>query len=95
MSHRVVQGESLIELIVALVVLEIIGAAALAAALTAARIDRHAVGGAVDDASRWHDYRAAETAAECVGALTPDSVPLVFPATPDRPPLATALRCGR
>jgi hypothetical protein len=91
-SHR---GESLIELIVALVILEIVGAAALAAALTVAHIDRHASAGAADDATRWHDYRVAETAPDCVAASAPDTVPLSFPATADRPPLETLIRCGR
>jgi len=95
MSRHPARGESLIELIVALVILEIVGATALAAALTVARIDRHAVAGAVDDATRWHDYRAAETAPGCLAASAPDTIPLSFPATPDRPPLETQVRCGR
>lgn len=95
MSRRPARGESLIELIVALVVLEIIGAAALAAALTVARIDRHAASGAVDDATRWRAYRAAEIAPGCVAAPAPDTVLVSFPATPDRPPLEALIRCGR
>ena len=95
MLRRAVQGESLVELIVALVILEIVAAAALAAALTVARVNRHAANGAADDAARWHDYRAAETATGCVDAVLPDSVPLRFLATADRPPLETLLRCGR
>ena len=95
MSRRSLQGESLVEFIVALVILEIVGAAALAAALTVARVNRHATNGAADDAARWHDYRSAESAAGCVDAVLPDSVPLRFLATTDRPPLETLLRCGR
>ena len=95
MSQRRSRGESLVELIVALVILEIVGAAALAAALTVARVNRHAVAGAADDAARWHDYRTAESAAGCVDAVAPDSVPLLFSATADRPSLETVLRCGR
>jgi len=95
MSRHPARGESLIELIVALVLLEIVGATALAAALTVARIDRHAAAGTADDATRWHDYRVAETAPDCAAALVPDTLPLSFPATPDRPPLETLIRCGR
>ena len=95
MSCRSKNGESFIELLVALVILEIVGAAALAAALTVARVNRHAANGAADDAARWHDYRAAESVSGCVDAVLPDSIPLRFLATSDRPPLETLLRCGR
>jgi hypothetical protein len=89
------RGESLIELIVALVILEVVGAASLAAALAVERLGRHAGHGGADDARRWHDYRAGETSTACAGAASPDSIPLVFPQTADRPALATLLRCGR
>ncbi len=89
------RGESLVELIVALVMLEIVGAAALAATLAAERLGRHAVAGSTADAARWHDYRARETDPACVAAATPDSVPLVFLATPERSALVTLVRCGR
>lgn len=95
MRFRSRRGESLIELIVALVVLEVVGAASLAAALAAERLGRHAEHGGVVDAARWSDYRARETEPACVNAPAPDSIPLVFPVTPDRPALATLLRCGR
>jgi hypothetical protein len=89
------RGESLVELVVALVVLEIAGVASLAAALAAERLGRHAVAGSIVDAARWHDYRVREADTACVAAGTPDSVPLVFPDTPERPALVTVLRCGR
>jgi Tfp pilus assembly protein PilV len=89
------RGESLVELIVALVVLEIVGVASLAGALAAERLGRHAAQGSAIDAVRWHDYRARETETTCVAASAPDSVRLLFPATPDRPALETLLRCGR
>lgn len=95
MSFHCRRGESLVELMVALVILEIVGAASLAAALTVERVGRHAAGGAADDALRWHDYRAREIDALCTGAPAPDSVPLRFAATADRPALETLLRCGR
>lgn len=95
MRCRCRRGESLIELIVALVILELVGAASLAAALAVERLGRQAAHGGADDAARWHDYRLRETATACVGAPTPDSVPLVFPPTADRPAFETLLRCGR
>jgi hypothetical protein len=95
MPARGRHGESLIELIVALVILEILGAASLAAAFAVESLGRHAEHGGADDAARWHDYRVGETAAACVGVTTPDSIPLIFPATADRPPFEVLLRCGR
>ncbi|HEY3933614.1 MAG TPA: hypothetical protein VGL65_03270 [Gemmatimonadales bacterium] len=88
------QGDSLIELIVALVLLECIGAAALATALAVERLDRHAMGGAMTDAARWEEYRDAETGSTCAGTDTPDTGATVFPATADRPALSVTWRCG-
>lgn len=95
MSVRRRRGESLIELIVALVILELVGAAALGAALAVERLDRHAARGTADDVARWQTYRARETLPSCTGAPALDTIALLFPATPDRPDLATVLRCGR
>jgi hypothetical protein len=89
------RGESLVELIVALVLLELAGAAALATALTAERLDRHATRGAAVDAMRWESYRALETLPSCTGSPAPDTIAILFPVTPDRPGLETVFRCGR
>lgn len=94
-SLRLCRGESLIELIVALVILELVGAGALAAALTAERLDRHARDGAAEDEARWRSYRALEVLPDCVNAATPDTVEVFFPPTAERPGLATVRRCGR
>ena len=95
MLRRSTRGDSLVELIVALVILEIVGAAALAAAFTVERLNRRSSDGAATDAARWHDYRAAETSPGCVAAARPDSVPLAFTATVARPALSALIRCGR
>ena len=89
------RGDSLIELLVALVLLEIAGTFALAAALSIERASRRAALGAARDQARWESYRAAEVAPACVGAVTPTAVPFALPATPERPAMATLLRCGR
>lgn len=89
------RGESLIELIVALVLLELAGSLALATALTAERLARHAAAVSATDADRWQRYRTRELLPECVAALAPDTVPLRFPPTPDRPAFATTVRCGQ
>jgi hypothetical protein len=91
MSRR---GDSLIELIVALLVLELAGAAALATALAAERLSRHGTGGARDDVARLSTYRAGETDSACVHAATADTVAFDFPATADRPALHLVWRCG-
>jgi hypothetical protein len=88
------RGDSLVELIIALVLLECIGAAALATALAVERFDRHARAGAAADAARWAEYRRAETAPACVTAADPDTGVAILPATADRPSLNVVWRCG-
>jgi hypothetical protein len=88
-------GESLVELIVALVVLEVIGSAALAAALTVEQLNRRATQGAAVDMTRWLTYRVAESAGSCVTAPSPDTIPLLFAATAERPQFTAMIRCGR
>jgi hypothetical protein len=95
MSARSTRGDSLVELIVALVVLELAGAAALAAALTTEQLDRRAARGEAADVVRWQDYRVAETAGSCITAALPDTIVVTYPATAERPSLATLVRCGR
>lgn len=87
-------GTTLMELLVALLLLEIVGAAALAAAFTADRLGRRAAAGATTDLSRWEAYRGAEVASACRSAPAPDSVVLRFAATVERDSLTTLVRCG-
>ncbi len=89
------RGDSLIELIVALLILELVGGAALATALVAERLSRHANQGARDDDTRLAEYRARETDSACVRRPTPDTGALDLPATTDRPTLHVVWRCGR
>ncbi len=95
MSSQPRRGESLVELIVALVLLELAGTFALAAALSIERVGRRAAAGAVQDRTRWESYRAAEVAPACAGATTPTAVPFQLPAGPGRPATTALLRCGR
>lgn len=88
------RGGSLIELVVALVLLELAGAAALAGALTADRLGRRASRGAVSDIRRWEVYRGAETALACRAEPAPRFAVMVLPATRERDSLAVAVRCG-
>ena len=89
------RGASLLELLVAFLILELTAAAALAGAITLERLRRHAERGATTDAARWEAYRLAERAPACVGAVTPVAVPTTFISTVERPTLAGSVRCGR
>ena len=95
MNARSRRGESLVELIVALLLLELAGAAALTAALTCERLGRRAAQGAADDLARWESYRSAELATGCVEASVPTLSPFLLPETATRPAFVTSLRCGR
>ena len=95
MSIHSRRGESLIELIVALILLEVAGTLALAAALSIERVGRRASAGAAQDRARWESYRAAEVAPGCIEATTPSAVPFSLPASPERPATMAQLRCGR
>lgn len=88
------RGESLVELLVALLILEVAGILALTGALTLERLGRHARDGGSTDRARWEGYRAAEVAPACTGAGAPTAVALTLPATAERPVLATIVRCG-
>lgn len=88
------RGGSLIELVVALLLLELVGAAALAAALAADRLGRRAAKGATADQQRWEAYRQAEVASPCRGDSLPRASALLLPATPERAALAASVRCG-
>lgn len=88
------RGSSLIELVVALLLLELAGAAALAAALSADRLGRRASRGAAVDSWRWEEYRRAETASSCRSELVPRQATMLLPTTIDRESLGVVVRCG-
>lgn len=89
------RGTSLVELLVALLILELAATAALAGALTVERVRRRGERGATTDAARWEAYRSAERATGCAGAATPQALSTTFAATAERPSLAASIRCGR
>ncbi len=93
--QRTARGESLVELIVALVMLEIGGGAALALALTSQRLTLRAHNGAETDAARWESYRLVETDSSCTRVPTPQAATLNFDATAERPALSVSVRCGQ
>lgn len=88
-------GFSLVELLVALVILELAALAALGAIITAHRIDGASRRGAAIDLERQGTVRLARSAPGCAGAALPTMPSLALPATAERPPLIAHIRCGR
>lgn len=88
-------GTSLVEVLVALTILTIAGAATHSALLLTERLGQQAASGSATDRLRWETVQAAATAPACRTAPSPTAVSLTLPATPDRPALTTYIRCGR
>ncbi len=88
-------GATLAELLVALVLLELAGLGALAAALTADRIGRRAGLAARTDAERWSALRAAEVAPSCADSGAARAIALSWPGNAVRPAATVVVRCGR
>jgi hypothetical protein len=84
----------LVELIFALVALELAGTLLLTAALGVARIHRGAAAGRVDLA-RVDSLVATLARADCADLPRASVRVLHHPAAPDRPALASWVRCGR
>jgi Tfp pilus assembly protein PilV len=89
------RGFSLIEAVVALVILEVAILATVAALLQVELLRRRAAGGAAADAARWQAWHNALSAPSCRGAAAPAAVPLTLPSTAFRPALPATLSCGR
>lgn len=87
-------GTTLVECLVAITLLAIAGSTVLATLLTAERLGQRAAAGSATDRLRWETARAAAAAPACRHATTPQAVPLTFPATAQRAPLTTTIRCG-
>lgn len=87
-------GFTLVELLVAMLLVELVAVAALAALLTAHRLERHSRRAAATDLARQSTLRLLRQAPGCRAAAQPTVLPLVFPATAERPALAAAVRCG-
>jgi hypothetical protein len=88
-------GTSLVEVIVALTILTIAGAATHAALILTERMGRQAGAGTVTDRLRWETVQAAAAAPACRMATAPTAVALMLPATSERPALTAYIRCGR
>lgn len=89
------RGATLLELLVALLLLELIGLGALSAALTADRIGRRLGLATQTDTERWAQLRAAQVAPGCADTLAPRLGTVAWTATPERPAATLAVRCGQ
>ncbi len=92
MSAR--RGVSLVELVVAVLLLNVVIMASLSAMLAVERISRDSTARSSVDAERWQAWHDSERAPACASG-PPAAIPLTLPASPGRAPLALALRCGR
>lgn len=92
---RAARGYSLIEAVVALVIVEVAVVATAGALLQVELLRRRATGGAAADAARWQAWHSSLRAPSCRSAPVPVAVPLALPASPYRPPLPATLPCGR
>lgn len=88
-------GTSLVEVLVALTILTMAGAATHAAMILVERMGRQAAAGSATDRLRWETVQAAATAPACRHAAAPTAIPLTLPATAERPVLTAWIRCGR
>lgn len=89
------RGVTLVELIVALLVLELAGLIAVTAALQVGRTHGRLAQGVALDLARLDTLTARQTDSACRAAPAPAAVPLLLPAGRGRPALATSVRCGR
>ena len=90
-----ISGLSLIELLVAVVIIEVAALGALGAAFQVARLNAHATRAAAIDAARWATWQGASMAPSCRDAAQPIATPLMLPAAPPRTALPAVLSCGR
>lgn len=88
------RGASLVELLVALLLLQAIGTAALATAFFATRLVARAQRGIVTDRLRREALHGMAAAPACRTAVPPMVLDVTLPATPERAALAVRLRCG-
>jgi type II secretory pathway pseudopilin PulG len=88
------RGTSLVELLVALQLLQVVGTAALATAFLATRLAARAQRGIATDRLRRDAVHGIAAAPACRHAVPPTTLDLTLPATPERPALAVRLRCG-
>lgn len=88
-------GTSLIELLVALVLLDLLALGTLHSVLTTHRIARAVAAGAAVDVARLVQVRAAAADPGCRSAPSPTLRSLSLAGGPTRPAFTVVIRCGR
>lgn len=88
-------GFSIVELLVAMLLVELAALAALGAIITTHRIDGASRRGAATDLQRQSAVRLIRGSSGCTGAALPTVQAFSLPATTERPPLTARIRCGR
>jgi Tfp pilus assembly protein PilV len=87
-------GFTIIEVLVAMLLLELAAVAALGAALTAHRLEQRTRRGAATDLARQSAMRLLQHSSACRLATQPTLLTLTLPATAERPALMASVRCG-
>lgn len=95
MSIPYTAGTSLLEVIVALVLLEFLAVATLHSVLHTQRLARTIAATGAVDIARLESVRVAAAHPGCRDAAVPTLVPLALDAAPRRPAITVLLRCGR
>lgn len=88
------RGTSLVELLVALLLLQLVGTAALATAFLATRLAARAHRGIATDRLRRETLHAIAAAPACRTATPATTLSVTFPASPEREALTVRLPCG-
>lgn len=94
MSRRC-RGITLVELLVALFLVELAALVALATFVASHRLDRLARDRSAFDLARLDTLRARTAAVDCLAAPRPEARPVTLVGGANRPPLLAAVRCGR
>lgn len=88
-------GTSLIEMLVALLLLDLLAITTLHSVLQVRRIAQGVAAGSHADVARLEAVRLAAAAVSCRDAASPALVPLTLPGVTHRPAVTVLLRCGR
>lgn len=95
MHHHIFRGATLIELIVALLLLEFAGLIAVTAALQVGRTRIRLAEGAAFDLARLDTLATIEADSVCRTTTAPTAVQVILPAGNGRPAFDARVRCGR
>jgi type II secretory pathway component PulJ len=95
MSNSPRSGTSLLEMLVALVLLELLAVGTMHAVLQTQRIARRVAAGGAVDVARLEAVRQAAAAPDCRDAAEPRVASINLPAAAQRPAMVVQVPCGR